>query len=95
MALSRCRTLEGIYLQSAIAHKSLRSDDRIVAYCQQQSASDELRKSLAQATCNFQQEIILALMNFSDMAYHSKNYQILSFSNQALEKNQLSGPHTM
>lgn len=72
VALSRCRTLEGIYLQSAIAHKSLRSDDRIVAYCQQQSASDELRKSLAQATCNFQQEIILALMNFSDMAYHSK-----------------------
>lgn len=72
VALSRCTTLEGIYLRSAIAHRSLLSDERIVAYSLQQQSGIELTKRLATAACTFQQEMILSLIDFSEMVFYAR-----------------------
>jgi len=72
VALSRCRTLEGIYLQTAIAHRSLLSDERIVSYSKNQASNIELNKILETAACKFQQDVILSLIDFNELVFYAK-----------------------
>lgn len=72
VALSRCRTLDGIVLNSRIAHNSLRSDERIVAFSSRQTNPQRQELLLKNASRSYQEEILLELTDFKSMHRHAE-----------------------
>ncbi|MEO6669669.1 MAG: helix-turn-helix domain-containing protein [Ferruginibacter sp.] len=64
VALSRCTSLAGIILHSKISYNSLRSDSRIVDFATKQQSNRMQEQILFNATKQYQQEIVLQLLNF-------------------------------
>lgn len=62
VALSRCTNLQGIVLLSSITNASLRTDERIVQFCNSQQA-DVLTDELIAAKRNYQSQLLLQLFN--------------------------------
>ncbi|MFZ1527876.1 MAG: helix-turn-helix domain-containing protein [Ferruginibacter sp.] len=83
VALSRCRTLDGIVLNSAIPLQSLRSDPRIVAFSKQQVSAGEQENILQQAIQNYQQEILFELVDFTGMEKDAEKLKDFIVQNNA------------
>ncbi len=83
VALSRCRTLDGIVLNSAIPMQSLRSDPRIVQFAKQQVSATEQANMLQQAIQHYQQEILLELVDFSTMEKDAEKLKDFIIQNNA------------
>ena len=66
VALSRCRSLDGLLLKSSINHSSLRSDERIVSYIKTLQGNNEA-DLLSDAIRRYQKELIKDLFNFENI----------------------------
>lgn len=65
VALSRCTNLEGLVLQSRIKKESLRCDEKIVRFSQNNKSADWLKEELEEASKNYQRDILLSLFDFT------------------------------
>ncbi|MDB5232942.1 MAG: family ATPase [Chitinophagaceae bacterium] len=65
VALSRCKTLEGLILQSRIESRNLFSEERIVNFSKNFSDDVHLQQLLEEAKLHYQQSFFLSLFDFS------------------------------
>ncbi len=67
VALSRCRTLEGIQLSSPLQEKSIIIDQAIQDYFQKRSSSNPSLKQFTFAKICYQQQLLFECFNFSSL----------------------------
>lgn len=67
VALSRCRTLEGIVLHSQITPRSLHSDPRIVDFSASHHSTNELESTLAGAKAEYAHYLLKRLFTFTKL----------------------------
>ena len=70
VALSRCRSLEGIVLRSLITPAALREDPRIDAFGASHHAADELRRVLETEKAEYGGHLLRRLFSFSGLSAH-------------------------
>ncbi|HLP20111.1 MAG TPA: helix-turn-helix domain-containing protein [Chitinophagales bacterium] len=68
VALSRCRTLDGIVLHSMITPKSLHGDMRIVEFSDSHHSSGELHQMLGEAKTQYANYLLKRLFTFNKLA---------------------------
>jgi hypothetical protein len=59
VALSRCRTLEGIQLLSSITPESVKSDERIIAFSSGENSEPEIEKLLAEEKPKYAAQVLV------------------------------------
>lgn len=72
VALSRCRTLEGITLLSQINKFSIRNDAQVVEYSSRASNENILLNQFDQAQQKYFADLLLSLFDFASILYSSK-----------------------
>lgn len=77
VALSRCRTLEGIVLHSLIAPGSMPCDPRIEEFAASYQASGELKDMLAQEKARYACDRLLGMFAFAEMPAHLAEWKKL------------------
>ncbi len=65
VALSRCRTLEGIVLKSKINENSLRNESTILEFSSRKNEVDELAEKLEKSQIEYRKELLLELFDFN------------------------------
>lgn len=70
VALSRCRSLEGMVLRSLITPTALREDPRIDAFSAAHHAADELRRVLETEKAEYAAHLLRQLFSFSGLSAH-------------------------
>src|SRR5690554_5660532 len=68
VALSRCRTLEGIVLKSKINADSIRNASNILKFSNRRNKADELVKKLEEAEITYRNKLLIELFQFSPIA---------------------------
>ena len=81
VALSRCRTLDGMVLSSTVRSGSMIVDPTIVRYSQQQMAEEELVSRLTKAKLQYRNNLLLNLFDFS--AIVEQQYDLCSIVRDA------------
>jgi hypothetical protein len=66
VALSRCRSLNGLSLVSKIAYDSLKSDPRIVSFAKNQRSLADQSILLKNATWQYEQEVVRSVFDFDE-----------------------------
>ncbi|MCS6933555.1 MAG: AAA family ATPase [Chitinophagales bacterium] len=69
VALSRCRTLEGIVLQSLITQRALHADERILQFDEELHTADDLRVMLEIAKAEYAHERLKKLFDFGPLRF--------------------------
>jgi len=64
VALSRCRTLEGIVLSTPLQSVTLANDPQVIRYTQTQPALETVNQSLPQAQQEYRMQLFLSLFDF-------------------------------
>lgn len=64
VALSRCRSLEGLVLTSGIRRESLYVDSSVVNYAQQKLPTEQLNEQLKQARAEYDEQILRSIYDF-------------------------------
>lgn len=64
VALSRCRTLEGIVLSSPLRHVALANDPTVIRYTQDQPSAEVVRQALPQARKEYEMQLFSALYDY-------------------------------
>ena len=72
VALSRCTSLQGIVLRSAITHRALFSDERINSFARNKKSTEQLPKELSEAKHLYQQSVLTNLFDFSRLILMSE-----------------------
>lgn len=72
VALSRCRTLDGITLLSKINRFSIRNDDQVIRYSSQVPTENLLLKQFELAQQQYRADLLVALFDFAPILYFSK-----------------------
>ncbi|EQD58190.1 helicase family protein, partial [mine drainage metagenome] len=70
VALSRCRSLEGMVLRSLISPAALHEDPRIDAFSASHHAADELRRVLEMEKAEYAGHLLRRLFSFSGLSAH-------------------------
>lgn len=70
VALSRCRSLDGMVLRSLITPAALREDARIDAFSASHHAADELRRMLETEKAEYAGHLLRRLFSFSGLSAH-------------------------
>ncbi len=70
VALSRCKSFEGMVLRSPIVSSSVRTDGTVAEYSRNASANEPTEEDLTTAKITFQQDLILELFDFSKLKTH-------------------------
>ena len=70
VALSRCRSLEGMVLRSPITPAALREDQRIDAFSASNQTADELRRVLEEGKAEYAAHLLQRLFSFSRLSAH-------------------------
>ncbi len=65
VALSRCRTLEGIVLKSKINENSLRNESTILQFSSRKNEADELSEKLEESQVEYRKQLLLELFDFN------------------------------
>lgn len=73
VALSRCRTLEGIVLKSHIDKRSLLNDVEIHDFSQTQNSAIELSQQLDTSQQQYKEQLLMELYNFSSLQKMSQD----------------------
>ena len=81
VALSRCTTLDGIVLQSAIRSNKMFSDERIVRFSKTNSSKNILEQELQRSKRSYQLKILLSLFDYKQIFEDAKEL------NQYLQEN--------
>lgn len=69
VALSRCRTLEGLVLSSPLSRSTIKSDPAIAGFTRESRANSPDRKLLERAAIRYQQRLLLECFNFGKLRY--------------------------
>ena len=83
VALSRCKTLEGLVLQSPIENRNLFFDPRIVAFSTHFSNDAELAQLLWDARLHYQQVFFTSLFDFSAVLRQAEEIKSFLVQHQA------------
>ena len=67
VALSRCRTLEGIVLKSKINADSMRNEANILKFSSRKNEPDELAEKLGESQVAYRKQLLLDLFDFSPL----------------------------
>ena len=67
VALSRCRTLEGIVLKSKINESSIRNETSILNFTSRRNKADELAKKLEGSQVEYRKQLLLDLFDFNPL----------------------------
>lgn len=73
VALSRCRTLEGIVLKSHIDKRSLLNDVEVQDFSQTQNSANELSQQLDTSQQQYKEQLLMELYNFSSLQKMSQD----------------------
>jgi len=88
VALSRCRSLEGISLYSKIIKKSISTDDAIQSYESQAATNAPTESHLEQAQKDFQRYILRQLFDLSGLKYKMESlYKAITENSKSLHGN--------
>ena len=77
VALSRCRTLQGIALLSNVNQRSLGVDGDVLAYASQKATSDDLRHLLEDDRREYNHKVVTDIFDFSFS--HGQSHQLVQF----------------
>lgn len=72
VALSRCRSLEGIVLSSTINTQALQVDRHIIRYVQQKPSTRELEAQITVFKERYNEQVLFEIFNFSDILYEMR-----------------------
>ncbi|MDQ6477708.1 helix-turn-helix domain-containing protein [Dyadobacter sp. LHD-138] len=67
VALSRCKSFEGMVLSSPISSGSVKTDGTVAAYAKEASANEPDSDQLTDSKINFQRSLLLELFDFSEI----------------------------
>jgi len=67
VALSRCRTLEGMVLSSPISPRAVKTDNTVLSFVRQAGANTPTAEKLALARIRYQQRLLLECFNFQQL----------------------------
>ena len=67
VALSRCRTLEGIVLKSKINENSMRNEANILQFSSRKNEADELNEKLEESQVQYRKQLLLQLFDFNPL----------------------------
>jgi hypothetical protein len=81
VALSRCRTFEGIVLSTRISLSGIKTDSTVANYSQESHRNEPDQKKLVASKKLFQQELIYELFNFKLIKYRFENLLKLATEN--------------
>ena len=76
VALSRCRSLEGITLLSPISNSSIRNDWEVVQYSSQQSDVEMLEGELERSQRMFEVELLQGLFDFKPLVAGARHWYV-------------------
>lgn len=91
VALSRCRTLDGIRLLSPINRQSVHSDERIINFASQENSLAEIEKRLAEEKPKFAAQLLLKTFDWSKLLMALDHYIELIGSKKLTEQDTLKG----
>jgi hypothetical protein len=94
VALSRCRTLQGITLLSHITPQSVHTDERIIAFAQQENSTDYVRKTLADERPKFAAQLLLKTFDWSKLLVEIIQYNELTDHKKLPDQGMLRGVST-
>lgn len=86
VALSRCRSLEGIYLRSRIGPNSIKSDERIVNFSEKETPMHLLEQILLEEKPKYAGELLIKAFNFSREVQELEYYAALSKSKKISQR---------
>lgn len=69
VALSRCKSFEGMVLRTPISQNSVKTDGTVAAYTRDASANEPDGDQLTTSKMNFQRSLLLELFDFNEMKY--------------------------
>jgi energy-coupling factor transporter ATP-binding protein EcfA2 len=75
VALSRCRSLEGIILKTKINPKSLNNDDKIVHFSEAKPDTDQLKETFKQSKNQYVTQLLTQLFDFSTLVIAARNLE--------------------
>ncbi|MSQ78830.1 MAG: hypothetical protein EXR21_04025 [Flavobacteriaceae bacterium] len=78
VALSRCRTLDGIVLLSKIFPQSVKSDERILQFSKQENKATEVSRILAEEKPKFAAMVLLKTFDWAKLFGELKHFQELT-----------------
>jgi hypothetical protein len=79
VALSRCRTLEGIVLHSMITPRSLHGDERIVQFADSHHSAGELNQILGEAKAQYANYLLKKMFTFGKLADGMDDWKAMVF----------------
>lgn len=82
VALSRCKSLEGLVLSSKIGSSSLKSDKKISEFNQKMKENQPSETELMESRYNFQCELISELFSYRFLTYHLNKLEGVLSDNQ-------------
>lgn len=91
VALSRCRTLDGIRLLSPINRQSVHSDERIIQFASQENSLDEIEKRLTEKKPKFAAQLLLKTFDWSKLLMELDDYVELVGSKKLAGMDTLKG----
>jgi hypothetical protein len=91
VALSRCRTLDGIVLLSHIHPSSVKSDERIIQFSAQENSLAEIQETLAREKPKFAAQLLLNTFDWSKLIMEFQAFDELTDSKKLPEKDMLKG----
>ena len=89
VALSRCRTLEGIVLSSPLHHVALANDPSVIRYTREQPSVEAMEQALPQARKEYELQLFGALFDFKRLLslveqMRQKVQETVSFNDETL-----------
>ncbi len=90
VALSRCRTLEGIRLRSKINPNSLQNHEKVVRFAERKQSAEVVEAVLVEGKRSFQQKVLLDIFNLQEFAYQSQElFRLCHNNSQQLDRSGL------
>jgi energy-coupling factor transporter ATP-binding protein EcfA2 len=86
VALSRCRSLEGIVLHSRIAQNALFTDDKINSFSNSHHNTNELQQVLSEAKIRYAKYLLKHLFTFSNLSDRSDEWKEMIEQKEIPEK---------
>jgi hypothetical protein len=88
VALSRCRTLEGIRLRSKINPNSLQNHEKVVRFAERKQSAEVVEAVLVEGKRSFQQKVLLEIYNLQEFSFQSQELLRLCHTNSGqLDRN--------
>ena len=75
VALSRCRTLEGLLLLSKIHPSSVKSDERIIEFSNKVNSADEVQKNLSQEKPKYAAKILMKAFDWEKLTAELEQFE--------------------